>query len=85
MRKTIHSVPRWKGRQKIKKLGLKRGWKGCGYPVGVSNIAKLTYKQRQLCWGRNLAEGLPATAFSLTLLERQLYCDGEAKGNSCYY
>lgn len=70
---------------KKKKLGLKSGWKGCGYPGGVAGIAKLIYKQRQLCWGRNLAQVLWAAGFSLILLEGHLYCDGEAKGCSCYY
>lgn len=84
MKKTTHSVSCWKGREK-KKLGLKCGWKGCGYPGGVAGIAKLIYKQRQLCWGRNLAQVLSAAAFFLILLEGHLYCDGEAKGCSCYY
>lgn len=72
-------------RREKKKLRLKNEWKGCGYPGGVSGIAELIYKQRHLCWGRNLAEVLSASAFSLTPLEEHLYGDGEAKGRSCYY
>lgn len=72
-------------RNKKKQLSLKGGWKGCGYPGGVSGIAKLIYKQRQLCRARNLAEALSAAAFSLTPLEGHLGCNGEAKGHSCYY
>lgn len=55
-------------RKEKKKLGLKSGWKGCGYTGGVSGIDELIYKQGQLCWRRNFAEALSAAAFSLTPL-----------------